>query len=130
VNWQPVVVHHNGIVWDVLTLEIFAGSWRRLLAVGAIEEPQFALARRRQVTVGNTGDVRMGVAGWWNGLSDNFTDLVAPVADLQDLYGFELYYNYQINKWMHLSPDIQLVQNEWKDDDMAVIFGVRLVIDL
>jgi carbohydrate-selective porin OprB len=55
---------------------------------------------------------------------------VSPVADLDDLYGFELYYNYQINKWMHLSPDIQLVQNEWKDDDMAVIFGVRLVIDL
>jgi len=73
---------------------------------------------------------RMGMAGWWNGFSDNFTDLISPVADFQDLYGFELYYNYQINKWMHLSPDIQLVQNEWKDDDMAVIFGVRLVIDL
>lgn len=72
---------------------------------------------------------RMGSGLWWNSLSDNFTDLVSPVADLQDLYGFELYYNYQITPSIHLTADIQYVQNEWKDDDMAVIPGGRLVID-
>jgi porin len=36
---------------------------------------------------------RIGVGVWWNGFSDNYTDLVSPVIDLQDLYGFEVYYN-------------------------------------
>jgi porin len=72
---------------------------------------------------------RMGVSGWWSGLSDNFTDLVSPVVDLQDTWGFELYYNYAVNKWLHLSPDLQLIENAQKDDDLAVIPGVRLVMD-
>ena len=72
---------------------------------------------------------RMGVSGWYNWLSDEFTDLVSPVADLQDTWGFELYYSFAINKWLHLTPDLQLIENEWKDDDLAVIPGVRLVMD-
>jgi hypothetical protein len=72
---------------------------------------------------------RMGVAGWYNGLSDNFKDLVSPVADLRDLWGFEVYYNVAINKWAHVSADLQLIENEWEDDDLAVIPGVRLVVD-
>jgi hypothetical protein len=72
---------------------------------------------------------RMGVAGWYNWLSDDFKELVSPVADLQDLYGFELYYNYQVIPSVHLTADIQLIENEFKDDDMAVIPGVRLVMD-
>ena len=72
---------------------------------------------------------RMGAAVWWNSLSDKFKDLVSPVADLQDMYGFELYYNYAITPWTHFTADIQYVQNEWKDDDMVVIPAVRLVIN-
>jgi porin len=73
---------------------------------------------------------RMGAGMWWNSLSDNYKDLVSPpLPDLQDLYGFEVYYNYQIIPSVHLTADVQYVQNEWKDDDMAVIVGSRLVID-
>jgi len=72
---------------------------------------------------------RMGVSGWCNWLSDDFTDLVSPVADLQDTWGFELYYNYQIMPSVHLTADLQLIENEWNDDDLAVIPGGRLVID-
>jgi porin len=73
---------------------------------------------------------RMGVAGWYNGLSDNFTDLVSPVADLRDLWGFEVYYNFAVTPWAHLSADLQLSENARESDDIAVIPGVRLVIDL
>jgi hypothetical protein len=45
------------------------------------------------------------------------------------VWGFELYYNIAINKWMHLTSDLQLVKNEHKGDDLAVIPGIRLVID-
>ncbi|MBW2510972.1 MAG: carbohydrate porin [Deltaproteobacteria bacterium] len=72
---------------------------------------------------------RMGVAGWHNWLSDNYKDLVSPVVDLQDTWGFELYYNFAVNKWAHLTADLQLLENAQKDDDLAVVSGVRLVID-
>jgi porin len=73
---------------------------------------------------------RMGVAGWYNGLSNNFIDL-ASVANLslQDTWGVEIYYNVEINKWLHLTPDLQIVENERKSDDVAVIPGIRLVMD-
>jgi porin len=72
---------------------------------------------------------RMGVAGWWNGLSPNFKELTSPVINLRNTWGFELYYIFAINKWLHLSPDLQLIKNERAADDLAVIPGVRLVID-
>ena len=71
----------------------------------------------------------MGISGWHNWLSDDFKDLVSPVADLQDTWGVELYYNYQVMPSVHLTADIQFIENEWNDDDLAVIPGVRLVID-
>jgi carbohydrate-selective porin OprB len=73
---------------------------------------------------------KFGAAVWWNSLSDNYQDVVSFLdEDLQDLYGFELYYNYQIMPSVHLTADLQYVQNEWKEDDMAVIAAGRLVID-
>lgn len=73
---------------------------------------------------------RMGVGVFWNGLSDNFKDLTDPVIELQDFWGVELYYNLAVTKWAHLSADLQLVETEVKDNDFAVIPGLRLVIDL
>jgi hypothetical protein len=73
---------------------------------------------------------RMGVSGWVNGFSDNFRDLVSPVDAIREYtWGVELYYNLAINKWMHLTPDLQILKNEYKGDNVAVIPGVRLVID-
>jgi porin len=73
---------------------------------------------------------RIGVSGWKNWLSDDFKDLVSVETDLRDLYGFELYYNFEVTPWSHLTADLQLVENEREDDSFAVIPGVRLVIDL
>jgi carbohydrate-selective porin OprB len=69
------------------------------------------------------------VAGWYNWLSEDFKDLVSPVENLRDTYGFELYYNVELNKWLHMTPGLQLVENTTKGDDLAVIPGVRLVMD-
>ena len=72
---------------------------------------------------------RMGVGGWYNVLSGNYKDLVSPVVDIRDLWGSELYYNVQLAPSLHVTPNIQLVQNAHNDDDMAVILGVRAVMD-
>ena len=85
---------------------------------------------------------RMGVAFWYNWLSDDFKDLVSPVVDLRDFWGVELYYNIALNKWLHLTPGLQFIRNEHdgrpgipflqkkkNGDDLAIIPGLRLVMD-
>ena len=72
---------------------------------------------------------RFGAAVWWNGLSSNFKELVSPVTDLRNLWGLEFYYNFGINKWLHLTPNLQLIKNERVGDNLAVVPGVRLVMD-
>jgi porin len=73
---------------------------------------------------------RMGVNGWYNGLSNEFVSLVSTVdIRLRDLWGLEAYYNFEINKWLHLTGDFQLVKNQNTRDDIAVIPGFRLVVD-
>jgi porin len=73
---------------------------------------------------------RMGISFWYSSLSDDFVDLLKDVGlRPRDTWGFELYYNFEINPWLHLTPDLQLVQNDDKNDDFAVIPGIRLVLD-
>ena len=72
---------------------------------------------------------RMGVGGWGSLLSDNFKKLVSPVIDLRDLWGVEVYYSVQIIPSVHLTADLQFVQNERNGNNIAVIPAVRLVTD-
>jgi porin len=72
---------------------------------------------------------RMGVGGWGSLLSDNLKKLVSPVIDLRDLWGVEVYYSAQIIPSIHLTADLQFVQNERNGDNIAVIPAVRLVTD-
>ena len=72
---------------------------------------------------------RMGVSIWYNWLSDNFVDLVSPVVKLRDQYGVDLFYNFRVTEWAHLTADLQIVENEFRGDDLAVVPGTRLVID-
>ena len=82
---------------------------------------------------------RMGVAFWYNWLSDDYVDTLSNIPNdpilnigpifVRDTWGFELYYNFEINKWLHLTPDLQIVKNEFKGDNMAIIPGIRLVVD-
>jgi porin len=58
---------------------------------------------------------RMGIAGWYNGISPNIKDITAAVPGglaARDGWGLELYYNREITPWFHLSPDLQVLQNK------------------
>ena len=101
-----------------------------------------SLPWRRTVLMASRPHDRMGVAFWYNWLSDEFKDLVSPVEDLRDFWGVELYYNIALNKWLHLSPNLQFIKNEHggqpeipslekkkNGDDLAIIPGLRLVMD-
>jgi carbohydrate-selective porin OprB len=74
---------------------------------------------------------RMGIAAHYYHMADDIVDLgdEAGVNLRDNSWTTELYYNYEINPWLHLSPNVQYGQNEHGDDDPAVIVGARLVID-
>jgi porin len=73
---------------------------------------------------------RAGISGWYTGVNSEVKDLAATVGvNLGDSWGMEFYYNVALNKWLHITGDLQLIQNAIKSDDVAVIPGVRFVID-
>ena len=75
-------------------------------------------------------DDRMGVSGWNNWLSDNFKDLVQPVARLRDTWGVEIYYNFSVTPWLHITPDLQIINPVSRDVDTTWVAGIRMKIDL
>jgi porin len=74
---------------------------------------------------------RMGFAGWASGISDNLRDDVDKFGiDLRsEIWGLEAFYNVEITPWAHLGGDFQIIQSAFEDDDVAVVPGVRLVIE-
>jgi porin len=73
---------------------------------------------------------RMGVSGWHTNVSSNYRRLSSTLGDPQrDTWGVELYYNYEITPWLHVTPDVQIVQGSNRRDDPAVILGLRTVLD-
>ena len=102
---------------------------------GGPDNPQFAqwnfiAAVEAYGPIASRPHDRMGVAGWKNWLSDNYKDLLSPVIGLRDTWGVEAYYNVEINPWLHLTANIQVIRNEVRGDSVAVVPGVRLVMDL
>jgi porin len=78
----------------------------------------------------NRENDRMGAGGFYNQLSSEFKDLTSTVGiDLENLWGVELYYNAEVTLCMHVTGDIQFVNNQNRSDDTAVILGLRAVID-
>jgi porin len=73
---------------------------------------------------------RMGIGGFYNQLSSELKDLTSTVGiDLENVWGVELYYNAEITPCMHITGDIQFVNNQNQSDSTAVILGLRAVID-
>ena len=75
---------------------------------------------------------RMGFGAHYYHLADNFVDTAStlPGVNLRgNFWTTEVYYNFEINPWLHLTPNFQYAQNENTSDDPAVILGARLVVD-
>jgi porin len=75
-------------------------------------------------------DDRAGFSGWYTAVNDDVKNLLELIdVNAGDSWGLEFYYNLAINRWLHITGDLQLVQNANKRDDIAVVPGVRFVID-
>lgn len=70
---------------------------------------------------------KAGVGYFYNGLSGGFKDIVnvLPGIQIQDVQGFEVYYNAEVTPWFHLTLDLQAVDNQNVSNDTAFILGLR-----
>ena len=72
----------------------------------------------------------MGAGAFYSQLSSEFKDLTSAVGvELENVWGTELYYSAEITPSMHLTPNLQFVNNQNRSDSTAVILGLRAVID-
>jgi porin len=73
---------------------------------------------------------RMGAGFFYNEISSDVKNLTSVLGvELRDIWGVELYYNAEITPCMHVTGDVQFVRNLNRDDDTAVILGLRAVVD-
>ena len=53
---------------------------------------------------------RWGVGLFRNSLSDRLVEGLAPVLELRDEQGLELFYNFAVAPWLYVTPDLQVVR--------------------
>lgn len=68
-----------------------------------------------------------GIGYFRSELSDDFLSFFSA---LDDSYGFEIFYNIEVTPWLHVTPDIQIIEPSLRSVDTAYVAGVRVKIDL
>ncbi|MBA7479297.1 Porin B [subsurface metagenome] len=68
-----------------------------------------------------------GLGYYYLALSDDLPRMIRSRA--QDEQGVELYYNIEVTPWLHITPDIQIIDPARKAVDTTVVAGVRVKID-
>jgi porin len=86
-----------------------------------------------QVGVGGTGLIpgrsrdNWGFGYYYDALSNDLKDALAPVMTIRDEQGWEMFYNFALTPWFILGADLQIIRPSLKND-MAVFPGLRNVI--
>jgi porin len=69
-----------------------------------------------------------GVGYYYLHLSDELGPIVRRF--VEDEQGVEMYYNIAVTPWLHVSPDLQVIDpGKGRDSDTAVVAGIRMRID-
>lgn len=87
--------------------------------------------------VGGDSQLRRGKADKWGvgwyyvGASDEFGPLPQFLFGPQDGNGVEMYYNFQVNPWMNITPDLQFIRGgATAISEDAFVYGLRLNLTL
>jgi porin len=81
---------------------------------------------------GRAGDT-YGIGYYFTGLNDDLGNrriLNRDLDRLQDGNGFEIFYNVEIVPWLHVTPDLQVVEPGLKRRDTSVLLGGRILVDM
>jgi len=68
-----------------------------------------------------------GVGYYYLGLSDKLPRFIQRRTE--DEKGVELYYNFAVTPWMHITPDLQIIDPAAKRMGITTVFGIRLQMD-
>jgi porin len=68
-----------------------------------------------------------GAGYFYSTLSDELPRLVRD--RFGDSQGYEIFYNVEINPWLHITPDFQIIDPSNKQVDMAYVAGFRVRMD-
>jgi porin len=67
-----------------------------------------------------------GIGYFYVGLSDDLKNLSDTLEDSQ---GGEFFYNFEVAPWLHITPDLQIIDSSRENVNTAYIAGVRVKID-
>lgn len=70
-----------------------------------------------------------GFGYYYVDVSNSLKDLAPNVLRLHNEQGVELYYNYEVNPWFHVTPDVQLISPFRDVAENAIVAGVRAKLD-
>src|SRR5262245_23164973 len=70
-----------------------------------------------------------GIGYYYLKLSDDLPRLLRRRLGLDHNQGGELYYNFEVAPWLHLTPDLQIVGQANNNLNTAVVLGFRMKVD-
>lgn len=70
-----------------------------------------------------------GAAYFYLGVSDVLQRSALPLTPLGNEHGVELYYNYKLTPWCHITPDLQFIEPFQQQASTATVVGLRALID-
>jgi porin len=68
-----------------------------------------------------------GIGYYYTGISD---DLLDQTDLLRNIEGCELFYNFEVTPWLHITPDFQVFETGYKNLSTDIVGGVRVKIDI
>ena len=108
-----------------------------LLSQWGLAEPETSpVAWSANVAIQGTGFNRsrpndaIGVGYFYTGVSNDLENALAPLINLQDVNGVEIYYNAAVNKFFHLTADFQVIEPADVTNNTALVFGLRGTIGM
>ena len=70
-----------------------------------------------------------GVGWYYAKASDKLGPIATQLLNLGDGQGVELFYNYEVTPWFHLTPDLQVIRGGLLNVDTALVLGLRGKLD-
>ena len=78
--------------------------------------------------VGRESDT-FGAGYFYTGVSGALQDFAPILLPLGNEEGFEMYYNYAVTPWCHVTPDLQVLEPFRERIDSSLLFGIRAKVD-
>lgn len=102
---------------------------------GAADEDTSVVGQFYSIGIGGKGIIdgrdqdRFGAGYFHTVLSDELPNLISPLL-FDDVDGVEVFYNIEVNPWLHITPDFQYINPGDNRIDDTYVAGIRMKIDI